>query len=99
MTKQTTKKKQVRKQHSQEYKLETLKLAEKIGVTQAARELNLHESQIYDWRQKARRQRSQSQVEQSQATEIVRLKRQVAEQSEELAILKKAATYFAKNLK
>lgn len=99
MTKQTTEKKQIRKQHSQEYKLEALKLAERIGVAQAARELNLHDSQLYDWRQKARRQRSQSEVEQAQATEIVRLKRQVAEQSEELAILKKAATYFAKNLK
>jgi hypothetical protein len=55
--------------------------------------------QLYDWRQKVRRQRSQGEVEQTQATEIARLKRQVAEQSEELAILKKAATYFAKNLK
>jgi len=33
------------------------------------------------------------------ATENARLKRQLAEQAEELAILQKAATYFAKRLK
>jgi len=38
-------------------------------------------------------------VEQRQAFEIARLKRQLAEQAEELAIVKKAATYFAKSLK
>ncbi len=31
--------------------------------------------------------------------EIVRLKRQLAERDEELAIIQKAATYFAKRLK
>ena len=33
------------------------------------------------------------------AAENARLKRQLAEQAEELAILQKAATYFAKRLK
>ena len=33
------------------------------------------------------------------AAENARLKREMAEQKEELAILKKAATYFAKNQK
>ena len=33
------------------------------------------------------------------STEIARLKRQLAERDEELAILQKAATYFAKRLK
>ena len=65
----------------------------------AAVDLGLHDSQLYDWRQKAKLRRSQSEVEQSQATEIARLKRQVAEQAEELAIVEKAATYFAKNQK
>jgi transposase len=98
MTKQTQGKK-VRKQHTQAFKEEALRLSEKVGVAQTARELGLHDSQLYDWRQKANRRQSQSEVEQTQATEIARLKRQMAEQAEELAILKKAATYFAKNLK
>lgn len=37
--------------------------------------------------------------EQQLADENVRLKRQLAEQAEELALVKKAAAYFAKHLK
>ncbi len=74
-------------------------MAEKIGISKAAKELGLHDSQLYGWRSKARAKRGQSDLEQSQATEIARLKRKLAEQAEELAIVKKAATYFAKSLK
>lgn len=65
----------------------------------AAKELGLHNSQLYSWRTKAKKSASQSDRERVQATEIARLKRQLAEQTEELAIVKKAATYFAKSLK
>ena len=74
-------------------------MADKLGIPQAAKELGLHNSQLYDWRAKARVKQNQSDLEQSQAAEIARLKRKVAEQAEELAIVKKAATYFAKSLK
>jgi transposase len=99
MTKQTGKKKATRRQHTQEYRAEALALAEKVGVSNAAKELGLHESQLYGWRTKARAAQDRSGVEQRQAIEIARLKRQLAEQAEELAIVKKAATYFAKSLK
>ena len=59
----------------------------------------LHESQLYEWRVKARAERDQSETERNQAAEIARLKRKVADQAEELAIVKKAAAYFAKSLK
>ncbi len=36
--------------HSSEFKAETLKFTEKVGVAAAARQLSLHESQIYGWR-------------------------------------------------
>ena len=36
--------------HSAEYKTEALKLAERIGVPDAARQLGLHESQLYQWK-------------------------------------------------
>ena len=88
-----------RKRYSQEFKQEALTLAEKLGVSAAARELGLHESQLYNWRLKARTARNQSETERDQAVEIARLKRQLAEKTEELAILKKAAAYFAKDLK
>lgn len=42
---------------------------------------------------------SSSERESELTAENVRLKRQLAEQAEELAILQKAATYFAKRLK
>ena len=35
--------------HATEFKAETLKLAEKVGVAEAARQLSLYESQIYVW--------------------------------------------------
>lgn len=85
--------------HSSEFKAETLKLAEKVGVAAAARQLSLHESQIYGWRKAAKGNASTSQREKELAVENAKLKRQLAEQAEELEIVKKAATYFARNLK
>lgn len=99
MTKQTGKKSTSRRKHAPEFRAEALALAEKIGVSKAAKELGLHESQLYGWRTKARAAQDRGEVEQQQALEIARLKRQLAEQAEELAIVKKAATYFAKSLK
>ncbi|EEV1957537.1 IS3 family transposase, partial [Escherichia coli] len=45
MTKTVSTSKKPRKQHSPEFCSEALKLAERIGVTAAARELSLYESQ------------------------------------------------------
>ena len=99
MTKTVSTSKKPRKQHSPEFRSEALKLAERIGVTAAARELSLYESQLYNWRSKQQQQMNSSERESELAAENVRLKRQLAEQAEELAILQKAATYFAKRLK
>ena len=99
MTRKSKSGKATRKRYSLEFKTEALALAERVGVGEAAKQLGLHESQLYGWRVKARAQRSQSDTERQLATENARLKRQVAEQAEELAILKKAAAYFAKSLK
>lgn len=88
-----------RKQHTAELRNEALKLAERIGVAAAARELSLYESQLYAWRSKQQQQLTSSERESELATENARLKRLLAERDEELAILQKAATYFAKRLK
>ncbi len=98
MTKKSVNKK-IRRKHPQEFRAEALALAERVGVSQAAEQLGLHTSQLYAWRAKARTERDQSDSEQSLAVENARLKRQLSEQAEELAIVKKAATYFAKCLK
>lgn len=99
MARQVKPKKTSRIRHSKEYKTEALKLAEKVGVGPAAEQLGLHESQLYAWRNKVRQQESSSEAEQRLQVENARLKRQLAEREEELAILKKAAAYFAKNQK
>jgi transposase len=91
--------KKTRKQYSKEFKHEALALAEKLGVPGAAKELGLHESQLYGWRLKFRAEQNQSEAQRQLAAENARLKRQLADQAEELAILKKAAAYFAKGLK
>ncbi|CCP01521.1 Putative transposase ykgN [Erwinia amylovora Ea644] len=98
MTKAVSTNKKPRKQHTPEFRNEALKLAERIGVAAAARELSLYESQLYVWRSKLKNAHSSSEREQEMSVEIARLKRQLAEQTEELAILQKAATYFAKRL-
>ncbi len=99
MTKPVSTSKKPRKQHSPEFRSEALKLAERIGVAAAARELCLYESQLYAWRSRQQQQMASSERESELAAENARLKRQLAEQAEELAILQKAATYFAKRLK
>ncbi|EAW1760402.1 IS3 family transposase [Salmonella enterica subsp. enterica] len=86
MTKPASTTKKPRKQHTPEFRQEALKLAERIGVAAAARELSLYESQLYNWRSKQQNQRSSSEREQEMSSEIARLKRQLAERDEELAI-------------
>ena len=99
MTRRSQTKERGRRRYSKEFKDEALALAERLGVAAAAKELGLHESQLYGWRVKARTERNQNETERNQAAEIARLKRKIAEQAEELAIVKKAAAYFAKSLK
>ncbi|QJA20899.1 IS3 family transposase [Pectobacterium punjabense] len=86
MTKSVSTSKKPRKQHTPEFRNEALRLAERIGVAAAARELSLHESQLYNWRSKQQSQTTTSERESEQAAEIARLKRQLAERDEELAI-------------
>jgi transposase len=99
MTDQKSRRQVSRRRYSGEFKTEALGLAEQVGVSGAAKQLGLHESQLYAWRKKARYEASRSETEKALAIENARLKRQLAKQEEELALLKKAAAYFAKGLK
>lgn len=89
--------KKSRKQYSEEFKAEALKLAAKTSVAPAAKELGLYESQLYSWRSARNKKASVSERENELAAGNAKLKRQLATQAEELEILRKAATYFAKN--
>lgn len=95
----------VRRKFSREYKLEAVKLVQDRGVTvaQAARDLDIHENVLRKWVKEFR-------VDPQQAfpghghmkpeqLEIERLRREVIKLKAERDILKKAAAYFAKELK
>lgn len=56
MTKPASTSKKSRKQHTPEFRNEALKLAERIGVAAAARELSLYESQLDAWHSKLKQQ-------------------------------------------
>ena len=60
MTKPVSTRKTVRKQYTPEFRDEALKLAERIDIAAAARELNLYESQLYAWRSKQQQLKTSS---------------------------------------
>jgi transposase len=99
MLSQPNQKKTPRRRFSAEFKTEAVGLAEQVGVFGAAKQLGLHEPQLYAWRKKARFEASRSETEKELVIENALLKRQLAKQVEEITILKKAAAYFAKSLK
>lgn len=92
-------KKATYRQHTPMFKDKALQLATQVGIAQAAKDLGLHESQLYNWRKDKAHARSISERESLLATENARLKRQLVQQAGALSILKNAAAYFAQQLK
>ena len=99
MARQYKKLQKPRRRFAKEFKSEALALAEKVGVSEAAEQLNVQPFQLYAWRSKAQSVQRQGETERKLATENVRLKRLLAEKEQEVAILKKASAYFVKSLK
>lgn len=82
-------KKTKRTRHTEEFKTEALKLADSIGVAKAARQLSLHESQLYAWRKAIKHNASITGREKELVSENAKLKRLLAEQAEELEVVKR----------
>lgn len=82
MTKKTEPGNSPRKRYADEYKTEALGLADRVGISAAARELGLQKAQLYAWRSQVRQSRDRGEEERRQATEVARLKRQLAERDE-----------------
>ncbi len=59
-----------RKSYTSEFKAEALKLAQIKGVSAAAKELGVYESQIYNWRTAAEKKANTSQREAELSAEI-----------------------------
>lgn len=99
MTTRKKTKKPERVTRSEEYKKDAVKLSETVGVTEAARQLGIHTTQIYNWRNKLRIKESRTEAEIRLMDENARLTRELAEKKQENDFLKKASTYFAKHQK
>lgn len=89
--------KKTRRQFTLEFREQAVKRV-LLGHTAAAvaRELGIGESLLHDWLTRHRLRESTDAVQAAQAAEITRLKRVLAQKEEEVAILKKAAAYFAR---
>jgi transposase len=95
--------KKSRKQYSEEYKSEAVRLVNDSGkpVTQIARELGVNANVLYRWVReerdaKAGKTRVGVKAEQE---ELVRLRRELARVTRERDFLKRAAAFFAKDHK
>lgn len=89
---------------SREFKLEAIRLADESDkpVTQIARELGIRVNQIYKWKQTLE-SKSDSAFpgkgkQRGKDAEVTELKKEIEKLKMENEILKKAATYFAKEL-
>jgi len=95
-----------RQYHSREFKIEAVRQLEegKISGTQLALMLGVKRSIIYRWKKELAMHGpdvsfpGKGKTRTDEQTEIQRLKRQLAEVTEERDILKKAAAYFAREL-
>ena len=91
-----------RRQFSREFKLEAVRLVKERGVSvsQAARDLDVHENVLRKWVREAAQDPQEAfpgkGVMKPEQAEIERLKKEVAKLKQERDILKKAAAYFAK---
>lgn len=97
-----------RKAFSREFKKEAVRLLEegKKPGADLARELGIRRNQLYKWKEKmdthgegAFPGRGRRPAGESQAGEIAKLKRELSQIKEENEILKKAAAFFARELK
>lgn len=99
MTTRKKSKKPNRLVRSEEYKKDAVKLADTVGATQAAKQLGVHTTQIYTWRNNLRVKESRTEAETRLMEENARLKAELAEKKQENDFLKKASAYFAKHQK
>jgi transposase len=93
------------KRYTKEFKLEAIRLADESDkpVAQIARELGIRQNQIYKWKKAFEVSRDHafqgSGHPAGSDPEKEQLRRDLAAAQEEVDLLKKAAAYFAKQLK
>lgn len=93
-----------RRQYSDEYKSEAVRLVNDSGkpVTQIARELGVNANVLHRWAREEREAKTAGKTRSSVKTEqeeLVRLRRELARVTQERDFLKRAAAFFAKDHK
>jgi transposase len=90
-----------RRKHSNEFKLEAVKLSERgeVPVRQVARDLGIGESLLHRWINQFGTRLNGSRVTPDEHEELIRLRRELRIVKEERDILKKATAFFAKESK
>jgi transposase len=90
-----------RRKHSNEFKLEAVKLAERgeVPVSQVARDLGICESLLHKWISQFGTRSNGYRVTPDEHDELIRLRRELRIVKEERDILKKATAFFAKESK
>jgi transposase len=89
----------VRIKYTALFKEQALERAGRDGIPTVAKDLGLAESMLYSWRAKRRQTGQPFEDQKLQPAEMARLKRENTRLEEEVAFLKKAAAYFAKQPK
>ena len=92
MNKKSSQSKRTRRNFSEEYKIEAVKMVTEQGykVTEAAKQLGINSNQIHRWKEKFSEQEESSDNE-----ELKRLRAEVKRLRMERDILKKATAFFA----
>ena len=87
--------------HTNEFKLEAVRLAERDGMSaaQVARDLGISDSVLYDWIKKFGTNSADTPLTPDDRQELMRLRRELRIVKEERDRLKKATAFFAKESK
>ena len=88
-----------RQKYTAQFKAQVLERADRDGLAKTALDLGIAESMLYSWRAKSRQTGQSFEDQKLQQAEIARLKRENSRLEDEVAFLKKAAAYFAKQPK
>jgi transposase len=94
-----TKKNEIRKKYSPQFKDQAVDRAAKDGIAQVAKDLGIAESILYYWRSQKSKGGDTIENQKLQQAEMLKLKRDLQRLEEENAFLKKVAQYFTKESK
>jgi transposase len=98
---ESPKRRRARRQFDDEFKAQAVRLVLDDGksVSSAARDLDLTESSLRNWVERARADRTQGRtgLTSAEREELARLRKEVRDLRTERDILKKAAAFFAKH--